>query len=247
MAASFLGQNLKVKLQSGDSVQGKITSIDALTGSLGLLRVDGRFQSLSRSDIVDLELLPQTTAAAAAAPAQQTFSTSSPLKTAQTKPAFEDPAIVSYNHPQPTYASKLHVGTTSSEIPRAPAAMLGKVGETSSMSKGPKVKAKGRKAPIVEPGVSSHVHTEEENGYSSGMQIQAKNKRKVSKRIPHVSSTEEESDLEQDFDFDKALQSFDKRKIWQEIKVRLCSSCHTIPRYPERLIVFIDFTDEGSN
>lgn len=209
MSSSFLGQSIEVRLHSGAIVRGKITNIDAATGSLSVLQALGDSISLSRAEIADLKMLPNDVNIQSSTP-----------QAAPQPAAFKDPAVISYT--QAAQKAVHSPALTHSPIPRAPAAMIATSSDAGSVGRqGKSAKAtekKGNKK-VFDVGTSSRTHTEDEVDYEAprnGKKNQAKNKKK---NLRHVALAAQESDLEEDFDFDKALRGFDKRRIWQEIKV----------------------------
>lgn len=208
MSSSFLGQNIEVKLHSGGIIRGKITNVDAATGSLSILRVEGGSTSLTRAEIADLML-----------PNEATFQ-----PPAQHVTPFQDPAVISY-----TQVAKNAVQSPAlshapvSHVPRAPAAMIATSSDTGSVERqGLPAKAAGKKGDgkQFDVGTSSRTHTEDETEYDlarNGKKSHTKNKKKNQRQ--DAALVAQKSNLDEDFDFDKALKGFDKRKIWQEIKV----------------------------
>lgn len=190
-------------------MRGKITSIDASSGSLSIQRPDHTSVVVKRAEIADLKMLPPPpTSAPAPAPDQ-----------------FKDPAIISYKHDTKKAMEKLSLQPAAPHsplpIPRAPAAMIATNSDTGSSGKprrATKVKAKKNGATSHDVGTSSRTQTEDETDYAfSGKKNMSKSRKKNQQQ--QKASNGGQSDLEEDFDFDKALKSFDKRKIWQEIKV----------------------------
>jgi len=207
--SSFLGQNIEVQLTSGGAVRGKITSIDASSGSLSIQRPDQTSVVVTRAEIADLKMLPAE--AASSGPLPNTF---------------QDPAIISYKQDTNKAMEKLSLQPTASSplpMPRAPAAMLAATSDTGSTGKprkATKVKAKKNGAIDYNVGTSSRTQTEDETDYNlSERKNHLKNKKKNHQQQQQRALNGGQSDLEEDFDFDKALKSFDKRRIWQEIKV----------------------------
>lgn len=207
MSSSFLGQSIEVKLHSGGIIRGKITNIDAATGSLSVLRVEGGSLSLTRAEIADLKMLPNEA------------TIQSPANHAAT---VQDPAIISY-----TQAARKAVQSpilpSNVSVPRAPAAMMATSSDTGSVERqGKPTKIVGKRANgkgFIDIGTSSRTHTEDETEYESARNGKKKNTKDKKKSQRQTALIAQESDLDEDFDFDKALKGFDKRKIWQEIKV----------------------------
>lgn len=119
-------------------------------------------------------------------------------------PTQSDPAVISYANATtgtssssdarsnaPSTSTPKHHGKP---IPTAPAAMQASL-SGGNVSKKSSTKKNGTRTPDVSAGKSA--------GKAS------KGKR---------STTNAESDLEEDFDFDKAMKGFDKKKIWEEIR-----------------------------
>jgi hypothetical protein len=216
MSSSFLGKSIEVQLASGGAIKGKIVSIDASSGSLSILRPEGNQVVVTRAEIADLKLLSAETAAPTPAPP------------APPKSQFQDPAIISYAQATIKPMEKLSLQPTAPSplaIPRAPAAMLATTSETGSagkLKKPAKTKAKKNGGMLHDVGTSSRTQTEDETDYEIAARSEKKNKKKSQQQR---GMNNHQSDLDEDFDFDKALKSFDKRKIWQEIKVRFRIPC----------------------
>lgn len=189
-------------------MRGKIISIDSSSGSLSILRSGGTQVVVTRVEIADLKMLPAETAAPTSAPV------------APPKAHFQDPAIISYTQDTIKPMEKLSLQPTAPSplpVPRAPAAMLATNSDTGSAGKPrkpAKTKAKKNGAIGYDVGTSSRTQTEDETEYERKNHL--KNKKKSQQQRGMSGG---QSDLDEDFDFDKALKSFDKRKIWQEIKV----------------------------
>ncbi|UZJ55106.1 hypothetical protein CBS101457_004426 [Exobasidium rhododendri] len=138
-------------------------------------------------------------------------------------PQFNDPAIISYTTEAKHNAdvANLLPSTESSVlVSRMPAGLSLNKNEVGTSAR-PRnaAKAKGGKNVVVDLGVSSRTHTEDETEYEparNGKKQQTKSKKKAQSRATALEANE--PDLQEDFDFDKALRSFDKSKIWQEIR-----------------------------
>lgn len=125
--------------------------------------------------------------------------------TSQSAPS--DPAVISYSNAvaesssSPSSNARANVPSTivpghqQKPIPTAPAAMQASLSEKGTSKKSTK-KANRTGTPDIS---TSRNHT---GKVGKGKQT----------------STNTESDLEEDFDFDKAMKGFDKKKIWEEIR-----------------------------
>lgn len=200
MSSSYLGLTVLVQLHSGGAVNGKITSIDPSTGSLGIARLNGSPVLVTRGEIADLKMLPEEVAPPAA------------VSPAASKD--EGPAL----------GSRREMGERLGETPRAPAAMLlnrsAEAGTKGKSGKPAKAKSKrgGNTTVGTDTGTSSRTQTEDE--IDEGAHSRKRNAAKSKMMQAQTAISAGDSDLDEDFDFDKALRSFDKRKIWQEIKVK---------------------------
>jgi hypothetical protein len=221
MSSSFLGLTVQVQLQSGGTVKGKIINIDTATGTLGILQSDARLISVTRGEIADLKMVSEsavpesvsTSAAPTAAPARPAGSVPG-----SNTPQSHDPAIISLATEAKKAIDLADPLSTNSPVltPRGPAAPLDLSTGISARSRKPK---DSRKLLGANMESSSKTNTEDEReleGLKYGKKKQGKSKKKVQQRETIDAN---EPDLGEDFDFDKALRSFDKSKIWQEIRV----------------------------
>lgn len=186
--SSFLGSRVSIQLQIGGQVEGKIVHIDGNTGSLSI-----------EQDVTGARL---TITRGQIADLRILNNAPPPTKTTTSIPS--DPAVISYaNATAGTSSSSDARSQTPSKstpthhdkpIPTAPAAMQASLSERGTNKK---LSKKGNRTGTPD------IHPVKSTGKSG------KGKR---------SNMNAESDLEEDFDFDKAMKGFDKKKIWEEIR-----------------------------
>lgn len=185
-------------------MQGTISGIDGVTGSLTIQQdLNVGTITITRVEIADLQLLPNVAAAQQNAASSSSGGNNDGRQRNDrygSNTGVQDPAVVSYA--SATSAGHSKVASHSPEPkqkspPTAPAAMQALLSDRGGPGarKGAKGQAKINRTRtpdvIVHGGKGKSGRTLEEGG----------------------------SDLEEDFDFDKALKTFDKKKVWEEIKV----------------------------
>lgn len=135
-----------------------------------------------------------------------TISKSSPQQNEQGKIPY-DPAVVSYA------TQEKEIAHSQTSIPSSSTFS----NEQEAHSRSRKVKTKEDKGTKSSRRGTPDIANESKSGAS------AKGRKQ---KVGTNKSGAKNSDLDEDFDFDKALKSFDKKKIWEEIKVSECYRCY---------------------
>lgn len=214
MSASFIGSRVELKLRGGHDLQGMIDYIDTDNGSLAVRLDEGRGLIIPRQDIIDLKILSP-----APQPHQQQPQLA-PATMAQQPQKQQDAGPSSVPFQAPT---ALPTETKQDSTPRTkkssvgPVEILTKQSSLQSASVGtasPKPSRQRAKTPDM-----AGTRGDASSGKTSRRQRKKDAQPTSSLASGKAQTDDDESDLDQDFDFDKALKSFDKKRIWEEIKV----------------------------